>query len=86
LVSQRRDIETHYIPASQIAQEIGNTLVANLVMTGAYVERLHPIASESIEAVLKKTLTGRKEQYLALNLEAFKHGAAVIAKTKEQTA
>jgi hypothetical protein len=36
--------------------------------------------------VLKKTLTGRKEQYLALNLEAFKRGAAVITKTKEQTA
>lgn len=86
LVSQRADIETHYIPASQIAQEVGNTLVANVVMTGAYVERLHPIASESIEAVLVKTLTGRKERYLTLNLEAFKRGAAIITKTKEQTA
>ncbi len=53
-------------------------------MTGAYVERLHPVASASIEAVLKKTLTGRKAQYLALNLEAFLRGAAFINQTKEQ--
>ncbi|MCR4428919.1 MAG: 2-oxoacid:acceptor oxidoreductase family protein [Caldiserica bacterium] len=76
--SQRGDIDILLIPATEIAQEIGSTQVANLVLLGAYVEKLKPVDFSSIEKILEKFMTGAKAKFLPLNKEALKRGRELV--------
>ena len=50
----RDDIDVYYVPANEIANELGNNRVANMVMLGAFLEAAKPVKVESVyEAFLK---------------------------------
>ena len=64
--ASRDDIEVCYIRANEIADRLGNSRVANMVMLGAYLGK-HPIVNlETIEKVMKKTMAGKKEKFICL--------------------
>ncbi len=71
----RTDITAYYIPANEIAVELGNPRVANMVMLGAYIEIFKTVKPETVIAVLKKSFGERKAHLIPVNEEAIKKGA-----------
>ena len=80
--SARTDLEIYEIPATEIAQQIGSTVVTNIVLLGAYLERIKPVKFESVEAILQKMLTGRREKFIPLNMEALQRGRDFMQKSR----
>ena len=78
---ERDDIEIYYIPANEIANELGNPRVANMVMLGAYLEATKIVKVESILEGFPKVFGEKKMHLLPINKEALEKGAEVV---KEQ--
>lgn len=74
----RTDVKAYYIPANEIAVEIGNGKAANMVMLGAYLQLVSPVAVESILEAFKKVFGENKAHLIPLNAEALKRGAEVV--------
>jgi 2-oxoglutarate ferredoxin oxidoreductase subunit gamma len=62
------------VPATEIADQLGNTRSANFVMLGAYVARKNVVSPDAVEKGIRKILAGRKEALLELNIKAFLAG------------
>lgn len=70
---ERDDISAVYIPANDIATELGSSKVANIVMLGAYIKVSGVLSVEETRAIITKVL-GKKADMLASNLKAFETG------------
>lgn len=66
------------VPINDIATELGNEKVANMVMMGAYLELTHLFGDETIEAIIKKFLGERKAHLLDVNKKALEAGKDYI--------
>ena len=75
---KRDDIEILYVPANEIADELGDARVANMVMLGAYLKRTEAVSRTSIEAALQKAFGERKADVIPTNMEALNRGAGCI--------
>jgi 2-oxoglutarate ferredoxin oxidoreductase subunit gamma len=71
----RDDIRLVEIPASEIAEEIGNPRVANLVMAGAYAKFSKLFTYEDLVAASKKEM-------LEVNLQAIEKGFNYVEEKK----
>lgn len=78
LRSERDDIDAYYIPASEIATELGNVRMANMVLLGALVELTGILALETVMEQLDEHLSQRQRKWLAPNKEALTQGAALV--------
>ena len=76
----RDDVEAYYIPANEIAVEIGNGKAANMVMLGAYLALVAPVTVESIIEAFKKVFGEKKAHLIPLNEEALRRGAEALNK------
>lgn len=76
--SNRDDIEVYYIPANEIANELGNMKVANMVMLGAYIEVTKIVSLESILKGFTKVFGENKAHLVPLNKEALEKGAEAV--------
>ncbi|MDD3400536.1 MAG: 2-oxoacid:acceptor oxidoreductase family protein [Eubacteriales bacterium] len=74
----RTDVTSAYIPCLEIATELGNLKVANMVMLGAYIEATKVVSVETIREMLVHMFTGPKAALVELNIEALRRGAACI--------
>ncbi len=69
--TQRKDVEVVKVEANKIAEEIGSSKIANMVMLGAYVAKTEVVKPESVfEAIRKKS----KKEFIDMNIEAVKKG------------
>ena len=75
---QRTDLTAYYIPCSQIADEVGNPKVSNMVMLGAYVAATKILKPETIETMIEEMFAGPKAKFIPLNIEAFRRGMAAV--------
>lgn len=75
----RPDVKTVYVPCENIAYEIGNPKVANMVMLGAYIGATGALKQETIEEMIVHMFTGAKAKLVPLNLEALHRGMACAA-------
>jgi len=73
--SERTDIRVLYVPASDLATEMGNVRVANMICLGALVKALGVLPLEALEAALDNHLAERHRKWLPLNKEALRKGA-----------
>ena len=71
---QRTDIRAVYVPCDEIAAELGNAKVANMVMLGAYIAATKVLKAETIEHMIHEMFTGAKAKLVPLNLEALHRG------------
>lgn len=71
---ERQDVETVYVQATGMADELGETKVANMVMLGAYIGYTGLLSLESVLAAAG-TVVKRKE-FMELNEKALKKGMA----------
>ena len=71
----RTDVKAVYIPANEVANELGNARVANMVMLGAYIELNSPVELATVKETLKKLFSGSKAGLIPVNEEALEKGA-----------
>jgi 2-oxoglutarate ferredoxin oxidoreductase subunit gamma len=77
--AERDDVEVVYVPANEIADELGNSRIANSVVLGAYLAKVgEGISPKSIIEALKKVLGLSKQDLIPLNEEALKRGAELV--------
>jgi 2-oxoglutarate ferredoxin oxidoreductase subunit gamma len=72
----RADLHTIAVPASDLATELGNVKMANVVMLGALLAVRPIVELDTVEEVLEKQLTGNKRRFVEPNQHALRAGAA----------
>lgn len=75
--TSKEDVKVFKIPANDIADELGNAKVANMVMLGAYVEISKIVSKQSIIESLKKVLL-LKDDFIKINEDALMRGAETV--------
>ncbi len=63
------------VPATRIAEEMGNKIVANIVMLGAFNAAADLVPQEALEEAVKDSVPSR---FLDLNLNALREGVKCI--------
>lgn len=76
--AKRTDIEAYYVAANDIANEIGNARVANMVMLGAYLEKSKAVKNESVLTAFLKVFGENKTKLIPINEKALLAGAAAV--------
>lgn len=66
-------IKAYYVPANDIADELGNAKISNIVILGAYIGISKAVEIEAIKKIITKTL-GKNKDMLELNMRAFDAG------------
>lgn len=75
---KRSDIEVFYIPANDMANELGNSKIANMVMLGAMLEKCPVVSPESVLSAFPKVFGENKAKFIPLNKSAIEIGASCI--------
>ncbi len=76
--AERSDIQVYYVPCNEIAEELGNGRVANMVMLGAYIAKTKCVDIENVLTALLNKLGEKKAHLIPLNREALLKGAAAV--------
>ena len=77
----RTDITTVAIPCNEIAEEIGNPRLANMVAIGALLACMHVLTLADMETALNNHMPGRHKNLLPKNIEALSRGAEFAQKS-----
>ncbi|GAA0700782.1 2-oxoacid:acceptor oxidoreductase family protein [Paraclostridium ghonii] len=75
---ERTDLKAYYIPANELASELGNPRIANMIMLGAYLELNKCVEVDSVLEAFKKVFGPSKEKFVPLNKEALIKGAEAV--------
>ena len=70
----RADISATYIPATEMAKEMGAAGLANMILLGAIVQKTGCVKVETVTQALKEVISARKADLLGLNLKAVETG------------
>lgn len=68
-------VELVRVPMNQLALEMGDVRMVNMVACGAYIEKSGALHSSSLEAALKKALPERNHKLIPANIKAMEAGA-----------
>jgi 2-oxoglutarate ferredoxin oxidoreductase subunit gamma len=68
-------VEVVLVPMNQIALDMGDVRMVNMVACGAYIEKSGALKSASLEAALKKALPERNHRLIPANIKAMEAGA-----------
>lgn len=77
--ADREDCEIIEVPANDIATELGNAKAANMVMLGAYVQKLKPVSLVSLKHSMASVIPEHNHRFIPLNNAALDKGAEVVA-------
>ena len=72
---QRKDIKVVYIQGNEIAEELGDRRMTNMVMLGGLLANLPIIKLESMEKALSEHLPAKHHKLLPMNFKALRRGA-----------
>jgi 2-oxoglutarate ferredoxin oxidoreductase subunit gamma len=72
----RTEIKTIQLPASEIAERIGDKRLTNMVMLGALLANLSVLPIEALERAISEHTPARHARFIPLNLQAIREGAA----------
>ena len=75
---QRVDIDSIHIPANEIAEEIGNSRLANMVTLGAMITSRPVLSPGSLMKALEDHLPERHRKLLPANFEALNRGVDFV--------
>ncbi len=76
--SERDDIRAYYVPAGDLALEVGNDKATNMVMLGAYIQLTGIVECENIRHALEMVFGKRKSHIIDVNYKALKAGADYV--------
>jgi 2-oxoglutarate ferredoxin oxidoreductase subunit gamma len=74
--AKRKDIHVILVPCNQIAEEIGDKKLTNMVAIGALLSVLPEVSLKDVEKALESHLPARHKHLLPKNYEALKRGYA----------
>lgn len=66
------------VPATAIAERLGNVRIANMVILGALAKKTGAVALENLQETLAAFFPGEKARYIPVNIEGILAGAAAI--------
>lgn len=72
------DAKVHKIPATEIASKLGNVLVSNIVMLGAYLAIKQLFSGDQILKQLHGILQQKKGELFTLNKQALESGIHIV--------
>lgn len=67
-------VEVVPVPMNQIALEMGDVRMVNMIACGAYIEKSGALQASSLEAALKKALPERNHKLIPANVKAIEAG------------
>jgi 2-oxoglutarate ferredoxin oxidoreductase subunit gamma len=76
----RNDMEMISIPMNDIANDLGDPRMVNMVAVGAYVAKSGALSAASLAEALKSALPERNHRFIPANLKAIEAGADAVAK------
>lgn len=76
--AERTDIDVFYVPANDIAGELGNDRVANMVMLGAFLQIAGVVNPDSCMKQLAVSFGEKKAHLIPLNQQALERGASCV--------
>jgi 2-oxoglutarate ferredoxin oxidoreductase subunit gamma len=76
--SERKDIRIIEIGASDMANDLGNSRVANMILLGAFLEHTKIVSTDAVIESLKKVLSEDKHHLIEVNKLALKKGASIV--------
>lgn len=71
---QRSDIHTLFVPANEIAEQIGDSKLTNMVTIGALLAALPEVPVEAVEISLHQHMPPRHRKLLQENITALRRG------------
>ncbi|MCB2178775.1 2-oxoacid:acceptor oxidoreductase family protein [bacterium] len=81
----RTDFTALPIPGNELAEELGNSRITNMIMMGAMLELVPVIPLDVIKTALEHHIPERNRKYLPLNYQAVDTGAAFAREHIKQT-
>jgi 2-oxoglutarate ferredoxin oxidoreductase subunit gamma len=72
----RDDVRVISVPVDDIALELGNVRVANIVLLGALIGATDIVSSDIFVASLEEKFKSKKPEILEMNLQALEKGIA----------
>ncbi|HXF69166.1 MAG TPA: 2-oxoacid:acceptor oxidoreductase family protein [Thermoflexus sp.] len=72
---ERTDVEVVALPASEMAEALGDRRLANMVLVGALLARLPVLTLEQVERALQEHMPGRHRHLIEQNIQALREGA-----------
>ena len=76
--SKRKDARVIKVPCNELAEEIGDVKIANMVMMGALSKATGAVALDKLEPVLKSFFPENKHKFIPMNLKAISAGMAAV--------
>ena len=74
----RNDIEIIRLPMNDIAMQLGDARMVNMVAVGAYVTKTGAVSLASLSEALKDALPERNHRFIPANIQAIEAGAAQV--------
>ena len=71
----RKDIKVLYVPCNEVAGELGNAKIMNMVALGAFAAATGAMTIDAIAKALPKVYKKLKPEVIELNVKALKRGA-----------
>jgi 2-oxoglutarate ferredoxin oxidoreductase subunit gamma len=72
---KRRDVDVLKVPAAEIADGLGNRIVANMIMLGALQAKTGIVSSEALRKSISESVPSR---FVELNLKAMDSGVKLV--------
>ena len=79
---KRTDISVLEVPANDVAVEMGNDRLANMVILGSVIAATKVMPVEMVVAAMKKTLIGGKARFIKDNEAAIRRGMQLVLNKK----
>jgi len=76
--SKRADARVIKVPCNELAEQIGDVKIANMVMMGALSKATGAVKLDKLEAVLKTFFPEGKHKYIPMNLKAIEAGMQAV--------
>jgi 2-oxoglutarate ferredoxin oxidoreductase subunit gamma len=75
----RDDVEVYYVPSTQMANDMGLTGMANMILLGAVIAKTACIQEEGLPDALKKVIPARKADLFDANMQALQAGKDYVS-------
>ena len=79
------DIAILEIPATELAQELGNQMVVSMIALGAFAEATRIVAIESLLSALEEILPPHRHQYVEVNNRAILRGVGFVKELRSKS-
>jgi 2-oxoglutarate ferredoxin oxidoreductase subunit gamma len=74
----RKDLRVIKVPCNELAEEIGDAKIMNMVMMGALSKATGAVKLDKLEAVLKTFFPENKHKFIPMNMKAIEAGMKAV--------